>query len=594
MIHNPVLSREFTTSLRTPRALLLGLVFLLALTGFVMLMWPTGGIHSLAASSSRKMFSTMSLALLTLVSLCAPAFTAVCITREKEEKTFELLHHTPLGPSHIMVGKLAAGLGLLLIYILSSAPMMAACFVLGGVPLAELLLVYAIVALAAVFLGILAMAISTVANSSFRALIVSYAFIIGICGLTWVPSIVLAGWARKFHAIHFLRALSPFAALMSVLNPERFAAEHYTVLTGFGALADSVWPFVGLAGAGSVVLLLFCYLRLLRPPQPRQRGDTALIDERLALMKRHVKFPFYLLDPKKRKKMIGGLFNVIFIKEMRSKAFGRAVWVIRSMYFLVIISLLLSFLPLLQIADVGIDTIVLACVSLPLGIILLISPVLTATGITEEREKGVFDMLRCTRLSAWTMVWGKLQVAWLFLIMLVTSTIPTFFVLAYVSCSPKDMDKLSKGLNLLRPPHLKFAAGWEHLRQVNIEVFGDMLAAFGVVVAAMVLATVAALTVSAFARKSSHATAISYGVVLGWAGGTLLPSLIPAAMPPGLLRIAMTFNPFVAAANAVSARVFRDVSATLWQDNIQACLLIGGLLMIVCGLRVHHLMSPDR
>ncbi len=591
---NPVLIREFVTSLRTFRALAGVVGFLVLLTGLIVLMWPTHGIYSMAAASSQKLFSTMSFAFLAVICLCAPAFTAVAITHEHERNTYDQLHYTLLRPSQIIVGKLAAGVGYLMLLILSTLPMMGACYMLGGVGGGQILKVYAVVIAAGVFLGLCGLLCSTYARSSYRALLGCYGLILSITGVTWIPSIVLGLWAQKVHAIHLVRGFSPFAALVAIVRPQQFDGEHLVSPEAFGTFCDSMWPFLGLAGVGSVVIFAFIYRRIMRPPQPRQRGNTAIIENRSELMKRRLKFPFFLFDPRKRKRMIGRIMNLIFVKEMRSKAFGRSQWVIRCMYIALFVSLALAFLPLTQVAQIGIETITITCVALPLGAIVLITPVITATAVTEEREKNVFDMLRTTLISAWDIVSGKLQMAWFFLVLLIISMLPTFFVLAYVSAEPGDMQHLSKGINLMRPFRFKFAEGWESLRQVDYYFMADMGAAFAVVVLAMIFASCIGMLSSALSRRSSTAAGVAYGVTILWTVGTFIPYLVAYKLPDVVVSFALTLNPFVAAANAVAADTFPRLSADLWMQHL---LLVGSgvvLLVFLSNLRVWWLMQPDK
>jgi len=593
VLNNPVLLREFLTSLRTRRALILAVLFLLCLSALVMLMWPSQGVYTMAARSSHKLFITLSVALLTLVCLCAPAFTAVSITREKELRTYDFLYHTLLRPSQIITGKFVAGVGFVMILIVGSLPMMGVCFILGGVSPMDVGKVYLIVVLSGVFIGLLGLFCSAFSRSSFRALIVCYVLILSICGLVWVPSVVLGLWAESVHAIHLVRGLSPFAALVSVINPDMFAGEHPVATSEFGTFADSMWVFGSFAGAGILLVFLITFIRVLRPPQPRTRQNTALIEDRIELIKRHLKWPFYLLDPRKRKRMIGRILNVIFVKEMRSKAFGRIAWVIRSMYMALVVSLVLAFLPLTQITKIGIETIIITCVALPLGMIILMSPVLTATAISEEDEKGVFDMLRCTMIKASTLANGKLEVAWFFIGLILASTFPTFFVLSYVSANPTDMEHLSEGINLIRPFNFKFAEGWEHLAQVDLQFLWEMLSAFSVVVVAMVFATVVGMTASAYSRKSSTSTAVAYSVVLLWSVGTLIPHFIADNLPAPVVRWFLTLNPFVAASTAVSTEVFVNLPSRLWMQNITLTLGAALVLYLATVFRVWRRMKPS-
>ena len=109
-------------------------------------------------------------------------------------------------------------------------------------------------------------------------------------------------------------------------------------------------------------------------------------------------------------------------------------------------------------------------------------------------------MLRCTPLSAWTIVMGKLEIAWFFTGLLVLSCFPTFFVLAYVSSSPEDMEHLSNGVNFIRPFNFQFTEGWEELRKVNLSFLHNMLAAMGVTAMAMFFTTAASMAASAWER----------------------------------------------------------------------------------------------
>ena len=62
----------------------------------------------------------------------APTFAAGSITGEKERKTYEMLLASPLEPMTILVGKLLSSLSYLILLILSSAPLVILCFLLGG------------------------------------------------------------------------------------------------------------------------------------------------------------------------------------------------------------------------------------------------------------------------------------------------------------------------------------------------------------------------------------------------------------------------------------------------------------------------------
>lgn len=593
-MENPLLAREFITSLRTRKAIAFGIVYVLALSGIVALMWPEGGAYSLAARSSHELFSMLAMGQLVFVVLIAPAFTAVSITSEKERETYELLYHTMLSPMQIIVGKLAAGLGFSFIILLASLPMMGACYILGGVGIEDVLIVYAVLVSSIIFFGLLGMNFSCTSRSSYTSIIISYLAILFISGVTWVPSIILGTWAKEYVAIHMVRGVSPFAAMLSIVNPDYFRAEHAGEILPLVKMADSFLPFVSFAALGSLILLIKIVIAISRPPAPRRRNDSEVIDEKMDVLKRKVKFPFYLFDPQRRKKMMGPILNIIAAKEMRTKAFGRVSWVMRAMYFSVIISLLLAFLPLYQIirGAVDVSTIILVCISLPLGLIILISPVLTSSSISSEIESGVFEALRMTKISAFTVVVGKLEVAWFFIMLLVSSTFPTFLMLAYLSSPIGEMEKISGAAKALRVEGA--GAFFEAISTVNIQVLTGMFHALLVAAVGILFATVVGIFASAFFKRSSVATSVAYGIVLVMGFGTLVPYFLSGNIPFNVVETFLALNPFAAAGKAASGEVFVYFNNTLWIDHIK---YIGGasvVLMLTAIIKVWAMMKPGK
>lgn len=587
MLNNPVMRRELMGGLRTTRALALGLAFLWILGVLVILLWPEGGVYSLAASTGRTLFSVLSAGFIGLVSLCAPSFSATAISMEKERETWELLWDSLLRPGEIIFGKFSSGIGFALILILCSLPMMGVCSI--GVSLRDVLMVYAIAVVAAFFFGMLGLFFSATCRNSYRALIFCYITIVGICGGVWVPSLLLGVWAESFHIIHFVRGLSPFAALTSVAYPARFASEHLVAAEGFGAFADSPYVFLLFGVAAGLALLALAWVAVARPPAKRFKKDELADTKRKKLG-----FPFYIFDPSRPRKMIGPLFNIIAVKEMRTKAFGRMTWFMRALAGCVIASFLLAFLPLTQLGgDVTTtDTIAMACIGVPLAIIVLLCPVLTAGAISEERESGIFDMLRVTRISAAKIIMGKLEVAWLFTLMLLIAAVPSYFMLVYLGSDSQDMEHIASGMTAISGGD--FSGGYEALSKAKMDFLWKMLRAFGVMAVTMAFCTVSGLVASILCRKTSTATAVAYGIALLVSVGTLMPYALAGSIPPGLLEGILTFNPFAAAAKAVSQESFVLLPGNIWLHNI---ILLGALtlaLLVFSILRVRTLLRPTR
>ena len=599
VLANPVMRREFVANLRSARALAIGLGFIALLCGLALLMWPSGGVYSLAAQSSHRLFSLLPVVFLTMAALVAPAFTAVSVTTEKERRTFDMLYDSLLSPSEIVAGKFVGGAGFTMLLILASLPAMFACYLLGGVSPADVALVYLVVFLAAWLFGLLGLWCSLKFRTSYTALVMCYVLILLWCGATWIPAMVVGSALGNIHLWHAIRGASPYAALLSITDASYFASEHpaAALLTPSERLSDSPWPFLIAAAAVTPLLGFLCLRRMALPPNPPARRDARVIDDRLELFKRHVKFPFYLFDPRRRKRMIPPLVNVVAAKEMRSKAFARTVWLIRSLYVCFGLSLCLAFLPLWQ-AEASFhsgarDVVVFTCIAIPLAIASLIGPVLTATAVTGERESGVFDALRSTRVTPLTFVLGKLQVSWLYMGLLLASALPSFFVLAYIASQPGDMERLSEGLELIRPFNFEFRAGWEKLASVNPVVVGSMFKSFGVVAAALFFSTAAGACASAFAKRSSTATAAAYCMTLFFTLGTLAPHMISDRLPKGWAETALTVNPFAAVASAASAEAFGRLSPDMWILHLAWVFGLGAGLTLLAAWRVGRLMRPE-
>lgn len=75
-----------------------------------------------------------------------------------------------------------------------------------------------------------------------------------------------------------------------------------------------------------------------------------------------------------------------------------------------------------------------------LGLLLFIVPALTSSAISGERERQTLDLLLCTRLSALSIIIGKLTASVSHVILLIVATVPVFsIVFLYGGLSPMDV-----------------------------------------------------------------------------------------------------------------------------------------------------------
>src|SRR4051812_33273933 len=96
---NPVLTRELLVNLRSPRAFVLQLIYVLLLGSVVYFAWPrteNGLSGAVSGGAAQRLFELFFLGQFFLIALVAPSFAAGSITGEKERKTYEMLLASPL------------------------------------------------------------------------------------------------------------------------------------------------------------------------------------------------------------------------------------------------------------------------------------------------------------------------------------------------------------------------------------------------------------------------------------------------------------------------------------------------------------------
>src|SRR3954453_1200030 len=202
---NPVLTRELLVNLRSPRAFVLQLLYVVFLGAVVYFYWPaeTEGARQVGSGVARRLFELFFLGQFFLVALVAPTFAAGSITGEKERKTYEMLLASPLGPSTILIGKLLSSLSYLVLLIVSSLPMMILCFLLGGILLSEIVRAYLVLILAAGTFGLMSVACSSYFRRTSSALLVSYLVILPL-SLVCVAMAQAEDRVREFGTIAIL------------------------------------------------------------------------------------------------------------------------------------------------------------------------------------------------------------------------------------------------------------------------------------------------------------------------------------------------------------------------------------------------------
>lgn len=148
--------------------------------GTVNWLWSALGAYSYdPAIMGRLIFRLMSYLQMALVCLIAPAYSAGAIGLERERGTLDMLAVTSLSTSTIVLQKLGGAMAEIAMLLVSSVPVLAIVFMLGGVSPIEVALVYVLILNVAVLLNAAGVFWSALFRNTRTSMFVSYASAMG-------------------------------------------------------------------------------------------------------------------------------------------------------------------------------------------------------------------------------------------------------------------------------------------------------------------------------------------------------------------------------------------------------------------------------
>jgi ABC-type transport system involved in multi-copper enzyme maturation permease subunit len=553
---NPIFLREFRANTRCRKTLFLTLALILALATTLVLLWPRTGIF--AETNTNEIFTVFLNLNLALVILLVPGFVSTTITQERENRSFDMLFTTLLTPSEILVGKLLASLAITFLVVITSVPIPAVCALSGGISVPLLVKAYSVVLLATLVYGLFGLAMSALCQRSFTALALTYVGILLMAGATWLPSVLLSQVVGMQSIWHVIRSLSPFEVLFALNHQERYEL----AVTGLNAHTVYRFHLLGMAALGAIYLGIFC-LFVLRPLRRRKpTAQTAYSDMKTAV-RRKLMFPFYLIDPLKRKKPIGFWRNPIFVAEIRSRIFGKPKVIARALSACIIVSMLLLVLTAVNFATaLRPDDVRIVAIIFQVGVVAFFAPAVCSGSITDERTSGTLTMLRMTSVSVPTVVVGKLKAGMLYTLIFLASSIPVLFALAFLEADPS---------------------------------YWRVVACMGILILTTALFVTAGLCASTLTPSTGAATAVSYGFAALVCIGTLSVLLFGSRVSPELQAIVLSFNPVVAALQISSNDLFQQLpkifGLPLWINALGVLASVTIALVIVTAMRVHVIFN---
>lgn len=205
---NPVYIKELKVNVRTAKmaTIIFGYNFLLALIGlfaFYLTFEKTAWYGRINYSDMLTIYTTIGVIEIGLVLFTIPAFTAGAISGERERQTLEILLTSRLRPIDIILGKLGSSISALLLLVISSLPVLALVFAVGGVGIKDLIQLMLLAIVTAVFVGSIGLFFSTVLKKTTLATVFTYGtvilLIIGTITIVWaVYSVMEMSGDRSF------------------------------------------------------------------------------------------------------------------------------------------------------------------------------------------------------------------------------------------------------------------------------------------------------------------------------------------------------------------------------------------------------------
>ena len=241
---NPIVAKEYRSRMRTWRSPLAMMVYVALIAGLGYLMFssmvgPSFGPSGQASTYGQQLFKYLVVFQMILVTFIAPALTAGAISSERERQTIDLLFVTRIAPFSIIWGKLLASMSFVVLLLLLSVPIFSLVFLFGGVELDQVLYCFLITLAAALTLGLLGVAFSTLLRRTLAATVASYvtAFVIvfGTLGYGLIfPTLIdqSAPSSPAPPAVTYLSPIMPLVALATNAPPLTGYFVRYKYQTG--------------------------------------------------------------------------------------------------------------------------------------------------------------------------------------------------------------------------------------------------------------------------------------------------------------------------------------------------------------------------
>lgn len=425
-----LVKRELLSTLRGWRAPAIVAVSVAGFSILAIVLWPeTNESLYWSAQISQRLVYFIAAFMFGACVLFVPALASGAIVLEREKDSYDLLALSLIRPPGIVTAKLLNAVGVFLLVLLALLPILGVTFFLVGIELDQLAQAALLIVITAVSCAMCGLVSSAYYKKSFTAIGGSYLGVLALmAGPAFVAFVILLFWFSFF----------PRGSVGFTLQ------QLYPLVSPIGAMAAIFQDDVGIFefSVNTLYQLAFvavCYrltLRFLRTDREPPLVETEKpIDDAAVLAARRKTFPYYLIDPLKRKKPIEDGRNPMFVREMRWGLFSRGTLLVRVTYFAFG---LYFFAGAISLFGGGSDVSMLGWMHAQLLITVFIAPALVSNALTKEYELGNVDMLRMTMLRPREIVLGKLLAAVQCVAPIIGAAVLSAFIVLALSRQQRD------------------------------------------------------------------------------------------------------------------------------------------------------------
>jgi ABC-type transport system involved in multi-copper enzyme maturation permease subunit len=235
---NPVIARDMRVRLRGGRAFVnqgiyLVLLSLIAMMGYAMSTrdGQMGMMDPVAAQQSLRQFYYFIFTTLGgLVSVIAPALTAVAIVSERQRLTLDLLVTTPMTAMRMLTGKLLSSLAFLMLLLIMSLPLSSLCVILGGATISDVAQAYSFLITDGLVFAAIGLAFSCTAKNNSQAILFTYGAVALLVIVTGMTGSLVVSYGFSGRPASGL----PLCSVLSVLCPFLVSIIPSTSVSVFG------------------------------------------------------------------------------------------------------------------------------------------------------------------------------------------------------------------------------------------------------------------------------------------------------------------------------------------------------------------------